>query len=323
MIQKNPNKQKNNFSCKLCNYNTCSRKDFNKHIKTKKHGTKWYTQVSTKRLYYECANCDYISCNIDDFNTHLSLFSHRDLSLDNEDKKLTTTSVEEKNKCNFCGKIYKYSSGYYRHIKLCKDQKKDNLVKLLIDKTDENNKLCKKIMQLENKQQIIQNTIIHNKQFNINVFLNNDCKNAMNITDFINQIQLSLDDVLYTKDNGYIKGISNIFLKHLEHLKLTERPIHSICDKKSQQFYVKNNEGWECDNKETKIDQTIDTVAKKQILKIKEWENDNPNWNKTDKGINDYMKIVKTLMGGSTEEEIIKNKNLIKKELTENVGLND
>ncbi len=323
MVYKNPTITKKKFSCKICNYNTCSKKDFIKHINTKKHGTKWYNQVSKKKLYYECNNCDYITCNLDDLNIHLKDFKHTNLSLEKEDFLNHTTCMETKNVCENCGKQYKFSSGYYRHKKICKKRKEENLVQLLLDKTDENTKLCKKIMQLENNKHIIQNTIINNKQFNINLFLNNDCKNAMNITDFLNKIQLSLEDLLYTKDNGYIKGISNIFIKHLEDLKLTERPIHSISDKKSQQFYVKNNEGWECDKKETKIDKTIDTLAKKQILKIKEWEGKNPDWNKTDKGITDYMKIVKTLMGGSTEEEIIKNKNLIKKELTENVGLKD
>tara|TARA_Y100000389_G_C17393886_1_gene481453 strand:+ start:236 stop:1231 length:996 start_codon:yes stop_codon:yes gene_type:complete len=323
MVYKNPDSIKKKFSCTICDYSTCSRKDFIKHIKTKKHGTKWYTHVSKKYLYYQCNDCDYITCNLDDFNEHLKNFNHTNLSLEKEDFSILPTSMEEKNVCKNCGKQYKFSSGYYRHKKTCHKKKEDDLVKLLINKTDENNKLCEKIMQLENKQQIIQNTIINNKQFNINLFLNNECKNAMNITDFINKIQLSLEDLIYTKDNGYIKGITNIFVKHLEDLKLTERPIHSISDRKSQQFYVKNNEGWECDKKETKIDQTIDNVAKKQIHKIKEWEGKNPNWNNSDKGISEYMKIVKTVMGGNNEEEITKNKCLIKKELTENIGLKD
>nr|QFG75043.1 MAG: hypothetical protein [Megaviridae environmental sample] len=323
MACKNQLHIKKKYSCEACQYTTCSKKDFIKHISTKKHTKKWQTRVSNNKLYYDCNNCDYITCNLDDLNTHFNEQNHTNISICPKLSASTPTFMKEQNICDICGKQYKYTSGYYRHRKTCSVKKEEKLVKLLLDKTNENNNLCKKIMQLENNQTIINNTIINNKQFNINLFLNKECKNAMNLTDFINKIQLSLEDLIYTKDNGYIKGITNIFVKHLEDLKLTERPIHSISDKKSQQFYVKNNEGWECDKKDTKIDETIDSVAKKQINKIKVWQDNNPNWNNTDKGISDYMKIVKTLMGGNNDEEIMKNKHLIKKELTENVGLND
>jgi hypothetical protein len=314
---------KKKFACDLCKYSTSNKKDFMKHISTKKHTIKWQTHVSKTELYYQCKQCEFITCNLHDFNTHLIQYNHNNISNVINLNNSIETDTKGKNICNICGKSYKYISGYYRHRKTCSANKEEKLVKLLLDKTNENNNLCKKIRLLEKNQTIINNTIINNKQFNINLFLNNECKNAMNLTDFINKIQLSLEDLIYTKDNGYIKGITNIFVKHLEDLKLTERPIHSISDKKRQQFYVKNNEGWECDKKDTKIDETIDSVAKKQINKIKVWQDNNPNWNNTDKGISDYMKIVKTLMGGNNDEEIMKNKHLIKKELTENVGLND
>ena len=110
-----------------------------------------------------------------------------------------------------------------------------------------------------------------NQQFNVNIFLNEECKNAMNIGDFIDQIQLTLEDLAYSQQHGFIKGITNIFVKNLEDLEPTERPIHSVEDKTKRQFYVKDECGWECDKEEAKIDQTIDSVTKKQINKIKEW----------------------------------------------------
>ena len=110
------------------------------------------------------------------------------------------------------------------------------------------------------------------EKLNINLFLNNECKNAMPLQDFVDKIQLTLEDLIYSQQHGYIKGITNIFVKNLEDLEPTERPIHSVQDKKKQQFYVKDGNGWECDKKENKIDQSIDSVTKKQINKIKEWD---------------------------------------------------
>jgi len=201
------------------------------------------------------------------------------------------------------------------------------LIKLLIESTENNSKLCEKLVKLEDKQKILQTTINqtinNNQKLNINLFLNNECKNAMNIGDFIDKIQLTLEDLIYSQQHGYIKGITKIFVKNLEDLEPTERPIHSIEDKQTRQFYVKDERGWECDKKEAKIDQTIDSVTKKQINKIKEWESTRPDWNTSDKGIEDYMKMIQTIMGGSTQHEIEQNRKLIKKELTEKVDINE
>ena len=135
----------------------------------------------------------------------------------------------------------------------------------------------------------------------------------MNIGEFVDKIQLTLEDLIYSQQHGYIKGITNIFVKNLEDLEPTERPIHSIEDKKKRQFYVKDE----------KINQSIDSVTKKQINKIKEWESTRPDWNTTEQGIEDYMQMIQTIMGGSTQIEREKNIKLIKKELTENVDINE
>ena len=125
-----------------------------------------------------------------------------------------------------------------------------------------------------------------------------------------------LSKIIIEKHNGKVP-------KNLEDLEPTERPIHSVEDKKKRQFYVKDETGWECDKKEEKIDQTIDSVTKKQINKIKEWESSRPDWNDSEQGIEDYMKMIQTIMGGSTQYEREQNRKLIKKELTENVDINE
>jgi|TARA_Y100000992_G_scaffold300831_1_gene270315 hypothetical protein len=325
----NPNFKK--YNCDYCDYHTSNKKDFLKHCSTKKHDTKWIQENKGNYKYYSCSNCDYITCSKQKIEQHFNTFSHTNLSLEEGINKLPLEHMKKEFICEYCNKSYKYTSGLYRHSKKCikKPASENNpeLIKLLIESTENNNKLCEKLVALEAKQQIIQNTINqtinNNQKLNINLFLNNECKNAMNIGDFIDKIQLTLEDLMYSKQHGYIKGITNIFVKNLEDLEPTERPIHSIEDKKKRQFYVKDATGWECDKKEVKIDLAVDSVTKKQINKIKEWEATRPDWNNSDQGIEDYMKMIQTIMGGSNHQEREQNKKLIKKELTETFELND
>ena len=130
----------------------------------------------------------------------------------------------------------------------------------------------------------------------INVFLNEICKDAINLTEFLQGLNVSLDDLMYTKENGFAKGISNIVVKHLTHLKPTERPIH-CSDKKRLQFYVKDENKWEKDD--NKLDKTIDLVSQKQIQQIKQWEQQHPNWNTNEKETEMYLQMIKQVMGGN------------------------
>ena len=321
------------FNCIVCDYHTSNRKDFLKHCSTKKHDTKWVHLKTGNLKYFHCNECDFISCEEQDLEKHFQESGHENLSLEVGTNLKPLDNMERPYICEFCNKAYKFSSGLYRHQKKCKkatnikSEGNPELMKLLIKSTENNNKLCEKLVELEAKQQVIQNTInqtIHNNQkLNINLFLNNECKNAMNIGEFVDKIQLTLEDLIYSQQHGYIKGITNIFVKNLEDLEPTERPIHSIEDKKKRQFYVKDETGWDCDKKDEKINQSIDSVTKKQINKIKEWESTRPDWNTTEQGIEDYMQMIQTIMGGSTQIEREKNIKLIKKELTENVDINE
>jgi hypothetical protein len=256
------------------------------------------------------------------------------------DNKITPKNAEFL--CD-CGKTYKHQSGLSRHKLKCNIEKKnhvdknknfeknekiekneenDKLMQMLKESTETNNKLAEKIKELEKHHIINNNTTINNNQkVNVNVFLNEDCKYAISMSDFINMIQPSLDDLMYTKTNGYIKGITNIFTQKLSEFDAVERPIHSIQNKADNSYFIKENGEWEEDSEGDKLDQSIDSVARKQINKIKEWQNNNPDWNTTDKGISDYMEIVQNVMGGITEKERIENRNLIKKELTENIDI--
>ena len=266
--------------------------------------------------------------------------------------KITNFLPSSKFTCDICRRQFTYKKSFSRHYTKCQEQKieqtidtdtlttsepKENtkILELLYESNKTNKELCEKVLQLESdRQHIIQqnyttNQYQNNNQVNINLFLNEECKNAMNINDFVNEIQLSIDDLMYTRDHGYVNGISNIFIKNLQYMEPTNRPIHcnnpnptKSKNPNKMEFYVKDDDKWKVDDKNEKLNATIDSLSKKQTAQIKEWEKENPKWNETDEGIMGYMEMVKIVMGGSTEQERNKNKDLIKVKLTEKVEIN-
>ena len=114
-----------------------------------------------------------------------------------------------------------------------------------------------------------------------------------------------------------IKGITNIVIKNLEDTPPTERPIHSIKDEDGSQLYIKEDNIWGSENEKSKIEKSIDTISKKQLTLMKEWEKHYPDWNKTDKGQEEYMEICRIVLGGTTESELEKTRDLILEKLPE------
>ena len=299
-------------------------------VKTDK---KWYMKNPQK---YTCVPCDYSTCNKKDFAKHCETIKHvkGQMVKKNPQKSPNETSSENCFPfiCPYCERSYKFQSGYSRHKSKCDkmpvntniDKLKkynDDMLSLLKETTDTNSKLCEKILNLE-KGNIINNTVNNNQKLNINLFLNTECKDAMNMSDFINSLTLTCDDLMYTKNNGFIEGITNIFVKNLEEMAVTTRPIH-CGDSKRQQFFIKNENKWEEDKKHEKIDKTIDSVAQKQIQQIKEWEKQNPDWTQSDVGTHEYIQLIQTVMSGKTGEERDKNKKNIKIGLTESLLVSD
>jgi hypothetical protein len=184
-------------------------------------------------------------------------------------------------------------------------EKLDHLTNVVLDVVTKNNELTKKIIELSSKPNM--NNCYNNnnnKTFNLQLFLNEECKHALNIKDFVESIQLQLSDLENTGKLGYVEGISKIFINNLEQLDTHERPIH-CSDLKREVLYIKNNNEWikETDDK-TNIQNAIKQVANKNIKQISQWQKENPGYNDPDSKQNDkYMKIVLNAMSGSTEQE--------------------
>jgi hypothetical protein len=292
---------------------------------------------------FVCEKCDFKSCKLSDWNRHLLTRKHK-----NTDELLTNTdNFTPKNaeiiSCS-CGRIYKHRQSLFNHKKNCKFFDK---TKMIIDviKEDKNvqeylmeqNKILIEQLSHQNKQLMeqntklfeiaqngnsgtINNTVNNNNKFNINVFLNETCKDAINLSDFVNQIQVSVSDLEETGKLGYAEGISKIIIKNLNDIDLPQRPIH-CSDSKRDVLYIKDDDQWTKDNEnKDKLTNAIKIVANKNIKQIPEWQKANPEYNNPESKQNDkYMKMIYEVMSGSTKEEQQKNYNKIIKNISKEV----
>jgi len=162
---------------------------------------------------------------------------------------------------------------------------------------------------------------IINNNFNVNIILETHCADALSITEFANKLQLTLEDLVYTQTNGYIEGVSNVFIKGLQELDPNQRPIQ-CSDKKGKDIYVKDNDNWEKDEGKV-LDNHISLVSKKQVDALRVWEEEHPNWKDCELETKTYMELVSEVMGGSSNEERSRNHKLIQQKIGLNCSLSD
>ena len=288
MVTKNPQKSPKFFSCENCNYITYNKKDYTKHILTRKH----QMVMNDNKMVIEKS---------------LNLFT-----------------------CG-CGNTYKHKSGYCRHKKICKkfpdsiydtepetidnnnilhsytetnDSSKDqdpSLIMMLVKQ----NKEFKDLIISQNKQIIelskngtmnnCNNTTTmnsHNNTFNLQFFLNETCKDAMNITDFVNSLKLTLQDLEQVGELGYAEGISRMFVKGLNDLEVTRRPIH-CSDLKREVLHIKDKDIWEKDDNKDKLTKAIKNLSNRNLMLLDDWRGKTPGCTEYNNRKNDmYLKMV-------------------------------
>ena len=274
---------------------------------------------------YECICCDYFTSRKSQFDRHLTTDKHK--KQENDSKMVVNGSEKVPKSSNFtceCGKVYKFNSGYYRHKKTCNsldnnnsDMNNKDLVLYLMK---ENTEL--KQMMMETQTQVVEllkngthntNTNSHNKTFNLQFFLNETCKNAMNIMDFVNSLQLQLGDLEKMADIGYVNGISDIIIKNLKGMDITERPVHCT-DTKREVLYVKDEDKWDKETQEKpKLRKAIKYIARKNARLLQEFKKNHPDCiNSESKYSDTYNKMMIEAMGGKGNDDELKEKKIIK-----------
>ena len=328
------------YFCDCCDYFTYRKDTYQRHLKSKKHLTieKEYPKNNTKTVSSKIIPPKFI---LDKF----------------------VKSKNCRYMCG-CGKSYKHSSGLWKHAQKCNEvpnaeliNQADSIEPIEPDNyqpdklTEETVTMTKqeyynniKIAQLEQQVEVLQdvvsknkttssistninrdqNNIQHNQNINVNMYLNEKCANAMSITDFIDKVKVSLSDLEYTTQQGYIEGVSSILIKHLHDLEPEERPIHcSNTNKKKQHFYIKNDHEWKTDDDNSETDKFIDKVSSKQACLIKKWCSEHPNWIETPAMCDEYHRIVQNVLSGSNTDKVDKNRKAIKKIIGNEIRLDD
>ena len=287
-----------------------------------------YLETENMQKYaqeFYCEKCDYKCTKKTLWNQHLATQKH------NRQQMETNGNIKYANKnnqCENCGKFYQDRSGLWKHKKRCVLTKKQNIEITNLEAENNNLKdLIKEMMhgytkdieikkemmgQLKEQNQIIQEMIPklgnnNNNKFNINVFLNEQCKDAINLSDFIDSLNVQAHDLIYTQKKGLIEGISTVFVNGLKQLDTFQRPIHCT-DIKREILYIKDNDTWEKEESKVKIRTAINDVAHKQREAIKKWESDNPLWQQSDNGKDEYIDLVKTVMEDIDKNSISENK---------------
>ena len=288
---------------------------------------------SKKLAKYCCEKCDFNTSSKNDYNRHLLTKKHNS----SNSQCLAMEKTQKNSYICECGKQYMDNSGLWRHknksncdviIKDKSDSESDDEYDIIKSKKNEElitylikeNAEFKQLLIEQNKQMIemcknagnYNHTNSHNKSFNLQFFLNETCKDALNISDFVKSIKPSLEDLEATGRLGYVEGVSNIILKNLNTLDSNMRPIHCT-DIKREVLYVKDNDEWikEQDEKPV-LTNAIKVVANENIKNINQWRTSNPGCTLADSRKNDmYLKIVSNAMSGSSSDETCKNINKI------------
>lgn len=270
---------------------------------------------------FRCEICDYITCRKSQYQRHLSTAKHLFL----QNPTLSNINSQKKYAC-VCGKAYKHSTTLYAHKKTCDytdipnklaltELYKDELIITLLKQNAELMKghqdMVIKLTEngINNATHCNNNTNSNNKAFNLNFFLNETCKNAMNITDFIDSVKLQLTDLMDVGEMGYIEGISKIIVKNLNNLHENERPVHCT-DKKRETMYVKDSDKWEKDDdNKSKLRNAVKKIADKNIRLLPQFREKFPDYKDSSSKTSDkYDKMVIEVMTSDTtkDEQIIK-----------------
>ena len=280
--------------------------------------------VPKSSKFFCCILCDYETSKKSQYERHVSTDKHK--KAENDSKMVVNDSdlvpKSSKYECE-CGRIYKYDSGYYRHKKICNHVNikctyeitdKELIVMLL----KQNSQLIEKNTELtksgiNNTNNSHNNTNSHNKTFNLQFFLNETCKDAMNIMDFVDSIKLQLSDLENVGKLGYVEGISNIITTNLKALDVTQRPVHCT-DKKRETLYIKDEDKWEKEDEgKMKMRNVIKRVASKNQRLLLQFKEAHPDCSKASSKFSDqYNKIIIESCGGSGDNDLEKEDKIIK-----------
>jgi hypothetical protein len=310
-IPKNPHPMR----CEYCHYNTSSKKDFKKHILTKKHKCNEYNQIMVKTSSPPIMVC---VCG-KTYNHRASLFNHKKTCVmvtgngkvsdkivdDIGENTIINDNIVIGDKINITTDMF---------MKLLNDNQ--DMIKIIKEQQTQLNTILPKIGNVTNNNLTTNNM---NNNFNLNFFLNEKCKDALNISEFIESLKITLEDLQYSRSNGLVEGISNVMIRGLRELDIYKRPIHCT-DVKRDTMYIKDDEKWEKDNNNVKMKETIGKIANKERNAIGNWVDLNPDWFDTEAKQMEYLTLINKIC--EPIENDVKNEKKIIRTISREIVLN-
>ncbi len=291
-------KSPKNYECEICLFKCSKKCDWDRHIITQKHKNRTTLNSLEQEKHndiYHCKNCN------KEYKARNSLWYH--------EKKCK--NINEYNNYN----NYIENNNSNDENKIINPHKEDikALTDLVLELVKSNTELQQQMLDVcKNSNTTINNNNNNSKTFNMQVFLNEKCKDAMNIMDFVNSLQLQLSDLEKMGEVGYVNGISSLIVKQLKSLDVTQRPIH-CSDVKRETLYIKDEDKWEKDHDKVKIDNMIKKVTDKNYFKLRDWKIANPGYDDAfSKKSDDYGHIMIGSFDGTKENRVKVIKNIAK-----------
>lgn len=275
-------------------------------------------EMATKKVpksssNFSCEICDYYTCRLSQYTRHLLTLKHENQQ--NGNKKVPKVPKSSQTFCENCEKSFADRTGLWKHKKKCNVILKNDFV---VDKDfvmmviKQNAELQNQMLEvikigtngIHNNNNNNNNTNSLNKTFNLQFFLNETCKDAMNIMDFVDSVQLQLDDLEKVGEDGFVSGISNIIIKNLKNLDITQRPVHCT-DVKREVLYVKDEDKWVKEEQEKqKLRKAVKHIAHKNSKLIALFREKYPDCNKSDSKYSDkYNKLIIEAFSGDYDSE--------------------
>lgn len=303
-------KMRRNIICEKCDVTCSSNSAYNRHILSTRHARKQICEVPV-RCDMKCPECDYVCSRIDNYNRHI--LAHASVRKQNE------VRVRCDIVCHICNRLYKTRAGLWKHGKICKpttiDQVKQDptLMVHVMDKLIQQNDTLSKqndklYQQHENLVSVIErisnqpvNINSHNKQFNLNFFLNEQCKDAINWKDFLKNITLSLNDL--DASGNITDKVTHTICSELEQIGLYKRPIHCL-DMKRKRMCIKDENEWKKDSDELFRDGILNVSSKYRQL-LMDWSVTNKGWQDDAKLTDEYASLVNSYMNNPDTDKCV------------------
>jgi hypothetical protein len=286
------------FVCELCDYKTCHKSHYDDHLISLRHSKRKQMEANGSGIVAQLDNIGNVceKC-YKEFNSRSGLWKHKKKCINITEKTICSEIESKTNEITELKEIMKYL------------MKENSEMKNMMMKVIENG--------THNTTNNTTNTNSHNKAFNLNFFLNETCKDAMNIGEFVDSLKLQLSDLEKVGEAGYIEGISSIIVKNLKELDVTKRPVHCT-DKKRETVYIKDADKWEKDEDKTHMHKLIKRVASKNIKMFEKFREAHPDCKQYHSKFSDqYNKIIYESMGGKGDNDYEKNEKIIKNVLKE------